>query len=173
VKIMVRDARGRLVPLLDRRALSLVRPDGPIPLATRAEVRAEEERTLPVALAWTGLFLGALVVLLVPFLLYVLPAATQGRGIGPFFTLVPLVLMLLAGAVAEGGVRFLRRGRTAAAVVRHGHCAACGYALLAVQPGADGCRVCPECGAAWRVIPRATGGEGGAQHGGAGGEQSP
>lgn len=29
-------------------------------------------------------------------------------------------------------------------------CASCGYRLREVEPEADGCRVCPECGGAWR-----------------------
>ena len=38
-----------------------------------------------------------------------------------------------------------------AAVLRAGHCAACGYAMPqdAVEEG--GCTICPECGAAWRL----------------------
>jgi hypothetical protein len=32
-----------------------------------------------------------------------------------------------------------------------GLCAGCAYELSGAPAGADGCRVCPECGAAWRV----------------------
>jgi hypothetical protein len=41
------------------------------------------------------------------------------------------------------------------AVVREGHCGACGYPLPTAAAEHDGCTVCPECGAAWRVPPTA------------------
>ncbi len=31
-------------------------------------------------------------------------------------------------------------------------CGACGYSLTGLNNAPDGCRVCPECGAAWRVL---------------------
>lgn len=34
--------------------------------------------------------------------------------------------------------------------VRAGLCPSCGYRLPDVPPEPDGCRVCPECGGAWR-----------------------
>jgi hypothetical protein len=33
-------------------------------------------------------------------------------------------------------------------------CAACGYDLHGLTPEPDGCTVCPECGAAWRLAER-------------------
>jgi hypothetical protein len=38
-----------------------------------------------------------------------------------------------------------------------GLCAACGYDLIGQEPEEDGCRVCPECGAAWRIEDEAAG----------------
>ena len=35
--------------------------------------------------------------------------------------------------------------------LREGYCPACGYAVAEFEPEADDCRVCPECGAAWRL----------------------
>ncbi len=32
-----------------------------------------------------------------------------------------------------------------------GHCPACAYQIYDVAPEPDGCTVCPECGAAWRM----------------------
>ncbi len=32
-----------------------------------------------------------------------------------------------------------------------GRCPACQYELTALEPEADGCTVCPECGGAWRL----------------------
>ena len=37
------------------------------------------------------------------------------------------------------------------AMLRSGLCPACAYKLDGVEPDADACTVCPECGAAWRV----------------------
>ena len=38
-----------------------------------------------------------------------------------------------------------------AAFARAGLCAACAYRIDEVVPEQDGCTVCPECGAAWRM----------------------
>lgn len=32
-----------------------------------------------------------------------------------------------------------------------GRCLACGYAIAGIEPEEDGCRVCPECGSAWKL----------------------
>jgi len=50
--------------------------------------------------------------------------------------------------------KWLRKAGVRSTVVRHassGFCAACGYGLGEVEAEPDGCRVCPECGAAWNV----------------------
>lgn len=36
----------------------------------------------------------------------------------------------------------------------HARCGGCGYALNGRPKEADGCRVCPECGGAWRILPQ-------------------
>lgn len=36
-------------------------------------------------------------------------------------------------------------------VLRRGGCPVCWYDLRTIKPEADGCRTCPECGAAWRL----------------------
>jgi len=38
-----------------------------------------------------------------------------------------------------------------AAMTRAGLCPACAYNINEIQPDPDGCTVCPECGAAWRM----------------------
>jgi hypothetical protein len=37
------------------------------------------------------------------------------------------------------------------AILKQGLCPACAYAIRGGTPESDGCVVCPECGAAWRV----------------------
>lgn len=46
----------------------------------------------------------------------------------------------------------LRAMRTAAQRLVPLRCAVCGYALEGLNIEPDGCRVCPECGAAWRAV---------------------
>jgi hypothetical protein len=40
----------------------------------------------------------------------------------------------------------------AQAMAKAGCCASCGYGLAGLTPQGDGCVVCPECEAAWRVV---------------------
>ncbi len=47
----------------------------------------------------------------------------------------------------------LRFARIPKELVQDGRCAACLYDLSAAPTEDDGCTVCPECGAAWRITP--------------------
>lgn len=62
-----------------------------------------------------------------------------------------LTLSLLTGCAAS---RFGRElgPRVRDAVLADGRCAACGYDIREIGAAEDGCRVCPECGAAW-ILP--------------------
>jgi DNA-directed RNA polymerase subunit RPC12/RpoP len=44
-----------------------------------------------------------------------------------------------------------RRATVIEAFLNEGLCASCGYEIKTTSPEADGCVVCPECGAAWRL----------------------
>ena len=57
-------------------------------------------------------------------------------------------VMMLIGAVWFGQGHARARGR---ALVRLGRCAGCLYELEGLRAEGDGCCVCPECGAAWRL----------------------
>lgn len=46
--------------------------------------------------------------------------------------------------------RHLFADQIASAYIAAGRCAACGYGLASATVEPDGCRVCPECSAAWR-----------------------
>ncbi len=63
--------------------------------------------------------------------------------------IVPIVLSTTSVAL----FRFLTRRRRQAVVVKallaERRCASCAYLLDQLSPAADGCVVCPECGAAW------------------------
>ncbi len=82
----------------------------------------------------------------------VMPARLNSLGYffgGAFILALGLAVQPLIGPMA---IRSHKRG-----FLREGHCPACGYGLAEIEPEADGCRVCPECGAAW-AMDAATGG---------------
>lgn len=65
-----------------------------------------------------------------------------------------------AGFIAIGAILFrarvrrLRRryrGLIVDAVLQAGRCPSCRYDLRAIPEADDRCRICPECGAAWRI----------------------
>jgi hypothetical protein len=47
---------------------------------------------------------------------------------------------------------FAGRQRAAEDLVAKGRCASCAYEMVGLPVEADGCAVCPECGAAWKVL---------------------
>jgi hypothetical protein len=89
-----------------------------------------------------------------------LPMAT---ALTLYLRIMPLGMALFGIAVA---IWFFTQSRTAfsprswlffpkgsACLPRHGFCAACINDLTGLTPEPDGCTVCPECGAAWRLSP--------------------
>ena len=56
----------------------------------------------------------------------------------------PLAWMVIPHAIGTEPAWFIAR------MIRAGRCPACAYPLAGLAPQADGCIVCPECGAAWR-----------------------
>lgn len=78
------------------------------------------------------------------------------KYLGPADQLGAITISLLAGAgAAFGGFRLNVRAPNER-VVGPGvqelkMCLICGYDLRDVPPAGDGCSVCPECGAAWKV----------------------
>jgi hypothetical protein len=77
--------------------------------------------------------------------------------LAPGAPLLVRVALLYGVAIVLGvtGVAYLRRSfflkRFAGRLLRAGLCVCCDYHLAAVPPEPDGCRVCPECGAAWKL----------------------
>jgi hypothetical protein len=72
---------------------------------------------------------------------------------------LPLWIMLLAaiplGATPPLIIIFIFRRVAADRLARYytaaGYCASCAYDLKSIAPEPDGCQLCPECGAAWRI----------------------
>lgn len=68
-----------------------------------------------------------------------------------------LIRLAIIAAIAVGMLRARRsfgyaRAGTIARVMLEAHrCPACAYSLERVPPQSDGCVVCPECSAAWRL----------------------
>jgi len=94
------------------------------------------------------------VVLALPFLLLLeigvlwylripLPVWAQWGLVG----LPALVLFTLAPRT----VKVITLRWQCAFLINVGRCPSCGYELRALPPADDGCTVCPECGAAWRL----------------------
>jgi len=69
---------------------------------------------------------------------------------------VQIIVMLVFIFIQQRFARGKTAKATRATLLAECHCASCGYDLLdvPVEPGStDGCRVCPECQAAWRLDP--------------------
>jgi hypothetical protein len=128
------DSRGKRVSLC--RACDLPE-DAPTEMSVlvkaAASSRGHDVLTAPLLLVAAGAGLYAMVV--------------GGIGVASVVIFVLLTLSVVKSIVFGGGIRRLAFD----ACLQAGHCAACGYPLLEIEPEADGCRVCPECGAAWRA----------------------
>jgi len=74
-------------------------------------------------------------------------------GVSPWIVIAcTLAVSGIECAWLLGVVRRLHARRLARAYAMTGHCGSCAYALDGLKPESDGCRVCPECGAAWRAL---------------------
>jgi hypothetical protein len=78
--------------------------------------------------------------------------ATVPIGMLAFTLGMAAITMLQARWIlGSRGRLFLPKG--SACLTRHGFCAACINDLTGFTPEPDGCTICPECGAAWRLSP--------------------
>lgn len=81
-------------------------------------------------------------------------------GIAIASGLPPLAALIFAAGVpiAAAILLMVYHGKRLARLLRltlvsAGRCAQCAYSLADLEPESDGCCVCPECGAAWRLDP--------------------
>jgi len=63
----------------------------------------------------------------------------------------PLGAVVLVALICEPLARWKHARRLADCLLAFRCCAACGYDLRSTPVAQDGCTVCPECGAAWRL----------------------
>jgi alpha-beta hydrolase superfamily lysophospholipase len=145
----IRDHRGRKVELSDYKSLPRE-----MPAEVRREVgRASAQQLRNIVWAMVGGSLGSLIV----------PLVMMSRMTA--FDLIPRLAGAAVVAAIIGGWWLWRGNTRAAAAIRRcvtwGACPSCGYPLGSARVAEDGCRVCSECGAAWRrcgVLQRGRGG---------------
>jgi hypothetical protein len=140
-----RDARGR--PARVRSILMIPRS---APFASRLSLSLADWR-LPL-IAGAGLLpafaIGAIVLLQVGRLSRTGQEALVSHAVGMLWS--PF-LSLLAVVIGFVSVARLMRPYAFRAALAMELCPACGYSLTATTPESDGCTVCPECGAAWKL----------------------
>jgi hypothetical protein len=68
----------------------------------------------------------------------------------------PVITALMfrpARPLVDRHYRLHRREELRSAYIRSQRCASCGYELVGLIADEDHCVLCPECGAAWRLVP--------------------
>jgi uncharacterized Zn finger protein (UPF0148 family) len=139
-RVMLADDRGRQVPLWRYRGAAKSDDEVQRGIALRAaQIHANEYQRM-----------AALLGLLAPLLLIGLFAA----GLPSYLLVAPIILLLLV-TVHLYGKRVARMITPSVRItlLSEGCCASCAYDLAGIPPEADGCTVCPECDAAWRIEP--------------------
>jgi len=150
----VTDDRGRRVKLLSHRKLGVLPGiPSPIPMdarhrmyAERQEVQWSRDVLISIVIGLLFLFLWAtMCVIFAPRMIHWVTAPPLFKGL-LMGVLPSLPLPLLIYFMIRAG-----RHRIARIIIKHGFCAACGYALTGLDPADDRCTICPECGSAWRL----------------------
>lgn len=150
--IYVTDDRDQSVPALPLFPKTFVGMllSGVFPTAIRRARLAGYRHNVPI------LLLGAIVTCVAVWLPLVGFVALI-RGGSPRWIDTTLISLLAIACSIANARSYLRRlqswnpPRIARAIVAEGKCASCGYQIVGLLPEADGCVVCPECGAAWEV----------------------
>jgi|GEM_PF-699040 len=141
------DDRGQPVAILSFADLKRVERDpnqrrAALARRLRDAVRAESRRSTPLR-----------AVVIVTLVVVVWAAWAVVVTLAPSFRSVPIFWIVVVASVV--GFRIWARraaaGNLARTAVAEGVCGACAYSLQDLATEADGCLVCPECGAAWRA----------------------
>lgn len=87
--------------------------------------------------------------LLALWLIYSAPLGTSPLSLQQSIFFFTMALVIPLARMSLASLNTSRLTPLAAQLTAHGVCGACGYDLRACGVQADGCVVCPECGAAW------------------------
>jgi hypothetical protein len=150
--LMIADDRGRTTYTCGSLLTDLVppgklpQPEGPLREAILRETRRPGLKT---RVLWIVLLSAVTTALLVSYLIH-------RDHHGPNRFPITLALVIYASVVGVGGWALWNSEigddppATARALIRHGHCGACGQRINDEPIAEDGCRICAACGAAWR-----------------------
>ena len=149
----IKDARGRVVTLLDPYALHLLHRYDTIPQEVLGELAAEigsgwpRRQRVACILSWS--------LPLVVIIAATLVRWSKGGAWGVSERNMAIVLLAnyaLGVGMVWWWARRKRLQRVCGTMLAHLRCPHCGYDLrLLPADGADGATVCPECGCAWRL----------------------
>ena len=101
-----------------------------------------------------GAAIVAIVVSAVGYLVFI--ALTWGALPGAAYWLLFLPFSILAIVVERIMKRIAATPTRRQGSLALGLCPGCGYSIVELEAEPDGCRVCPECGAAWHLEPHAS-----------------
>lgn len=155
-----RDDRGNPVRAFDFESIRAVATD-------RASLRrlVEDESSHPTRdintlwLGMLGLAASVVTLILVQLAVFALFGWFGAGGRSWKLAFVASGLAVIVAAIVNAPARNSIRAaiaRRRASIIAHaaaaeGFCGGCAYPLDALDPEPDGCTVCPECGAAWRI----------------------
>jgi hypothetical protein len=155
-----KDDRGRPVKMLDPYMLHLLRRHDTIDADSLAMLARDlgSGRNKAARIAFViGLILALIGV--VAIAVHVLAKVLSGHSFLPLPTALMFAnIWLMVMIVCWSSARMIRSRRIRSVMLAHCRCPHCGYdlRLLPTDP-TDGATVCPECGCAWGLEPRAPG----------------
>lgn len=150
--VMVTDARGKQVKLVGYEAANW-------PQAERAAMTRRVQEGATLSAAPKGRLAGAAAAVVGSIVVFAMLPALWAfqlvKVVGLVWVLVTAIPFGIVVGLAQTSVflnvsRWVLAQRTAEVISSARRCASCGYPLGAAAEE-DGCVVCPECGAAWRV----------------------
>lgn len=148
-----RDARGRVVKLLDPLPLFALRHHDVVDAEALERIVEELEPGARRRRVFVILSLGLVAIVLIGVAVGV---AIEGRAAwGDLVSAVTnpgLFAAIVGGVIAPWiAAREARLRRVRGVMLRHRCCPHCGYGLEGVPADSDAATVCPECGCAWRL----------------------
>jgi hypothetical protein len=118
-------------------------------------IRRGDTTRFVVGFCVTGIPYAVLMAILMPMLMRFAIGSSGSSSLLTYQTLRVFVFHLVMFGGIMGGFLTLYGWRNASsairAMTRAGLCPSCAYKIDELVPEPDGCTVCPECGAAWRM----------------------